>query len=133
MVIGHQWWWEARYPHSGVVTANGTPGAITIPVGLAEQAQATGTGVKTGPAINDQVFDVGLGGNLDQTNWSQTFDQAIGASANPGAGVTVSTTLYDSLGGAHEATITYTPVAPNAFHSLATTTNGAGVLISSKC
>jgi flagellar hook protein FlgE len=114
--------------NAGVVTANGTPGAITIPVGLAEQAQATGTGVKTGPAINDQVFDVGLGGNLDQTNWSQTFDQAIGASANPGAGVTVSTTLYDSLGGAHEATITYTPVAPNAFHSLATTTNGAGVL-----
>ena len=52
---------------AGVVTPNGTPGAITIPVGLAEQATATGSGVKTGPAINDQVFDVGLGGNLDQT------------------------------------------------------------------
>ncbi len=99
---------------AGVVTPNGTPGAITIPVGLAEQATATGSGVKTGPAINDQVFDVGLGGNLDQTNWSQAFQQAIGASANPGAAVTVSTTMYDSLGGSHEATITYTPVAPGA-------------------
>jgi flagellar hook protein FlgE len=99
---------------AGVVNANGTPGAITIPVGLAEQAQATGTGVKSGPAINDQVFDVALGGNLDQTNWSQAFQNAVGASANPGAGVTVSTTLYDSLGGSHEATITYTPVALSA-------------------
>ncbi|MGA7748246.1 MAG: flagellar hook-basal body complex protein [Candidatus Aquilonibacter sp.] len=98
---------------AGVVTPNGTPGAITIPVGLQEQATATGQGVKTGPAINDQVFDVALGGNLDQTNWSQAFEQAIGASANPGAAVTVSTTLYDSLGGSHEATITYTPVALN--------------------
>ena len=99
---------------AGVVTPNGTPGAITIPVGLQEQATATGQGVKPGPANNDQVFDVALGGNLDQTNWSQAFEQAIGASANPGAAVTVSTTLYDSLGGSHEATITYTPVALGA-------------------
>jgi len=28
-VIGHQWWWEARYPGSGVVTAN----EIHIPAG----------------------------------------------------------------------------------------------------
>ena len=28
-VIGHQWWWEAEYPESGVVTAN----EIHIPVG----------------------------------------------------------------------------------------------------
>src|ERR1700740_1930091 len=27
--IGHQWWWEARYPHSGAVTAN----EIHIPTG----------------------------------------------------------------------------------------------------
>ncbi len=99
---------------AGVVTPNGTPGAITIPVGLQEEATATGQGVKTGPATNDDVFDVALGGNLDQTNWSQAFQQAVGASANPGAAVTVSTTLYDSLGGSHEATITYTPIAPSA-------------------
>ncbi len=107
---------------AGVVTPNGTPGAITIPIGLAEQATATGQGVKVGPANNDDVFDVSLGGNLDQTNWSQAFEQAVGASANPGAAVTVSTTLYDSLGGAHEATVTYTPVAPSA---VAATVNGA--------
>jgi cytochrome c oxidase subunit 2 len=29
VIIGHQWWWEARYPNSGVVTAN----EIHIPVG----------------------------------------------------------------------------------------------------
>lgn len=29
VVIAHQWWWEARYPQSGVVTAN----EIHIPVG----------------------------------------------------------------------------------------------------
>ena len=28
-VIGHQWWWEVRYPATGVVTAN----EIHIPVG----------------------------------------------------------------------------------------------------
>jgi cytochrome c oxidase subunit 2 len=31
IVIGHQWWWEVRYPKSGVVTAN----EIHIPVGQA--------------------------------------------------------------------------------------------------
>ena len=113
---------------AGVVTPNGTPGAITIPVGLQEQATATGQGVKTGPANNDQVFDVALGGNLDQTNWSQAFQQAIGASANPGAAVTVSTTLYDSLGGSHEATITYTPVVPSATAATVTTTNTNNIL-----
>jgi cytochrome c oxidase subunit 2 len=29
VIIGHQWWWEARYPKSGIVTAN----EIHIPVG----------------------------------------------------------------------------------------------------
>jgi cytochrome c oxidase subunit 2 len=29
IVIGHQWWWEVRYPHTGVVTAN----EIHLPVG----------------------------------------------------------------------------------------------------
>jgi flagellar hook-basal body protein len=61
---------------AGVVTPGGTPGAITIPVGLQEQATATGQGVKVGPATNDDVFDVSLGGNLDQTNWSQAFQNA---------------------------------------------------------
>jgi cytochrome c oxidase subunit 2 len=29
IVIGHQWWWEVRYPHAGVVTAN----EIHLPTG----------------------------------------------------------------------------------------------------
>ena len=29
LVVGHQWWWEVRYPHSGVITAN----EIHLPVG----------------------------------------------------------------------------------------------------
>jgi cytochrome c oxidase subunit 2 len=29
IVIGHQWWWEVRYPHTGVVTAN----EIHLPTG----------------------------------------------------------------------------------------------------
>jgi cytochrome c oxidase subunit II len=29
VVVGHQWWWEARYPRSGAVTAN----EIHVPVG----------------------------------------------------------------------------------------------------
>ena len=109
---------------SGVVQNTGTPGAITIPVGLQEQAQATGTGVKVGATSNDSVFDVALGGNLDQTNWSQSFEYSVGASASNGLPVTVSTTLYDSLGNAHEATITYTPVAPDAI--AATVAAGGG-------
>jgi cytochrome c oxidase subunit 2 len=29
VIVGHQWWWEARYPKSGIVTAN----EIHLPVG----------------------------------------------------------------------------------------------------
>jgi len=36
-VIGHDWWWEARYPASGVVTAN----EIHIPVGTRVAAVVT--------------------------------------------------------------------------------------------
>jgi cytochrome c oxidase subunit 2 len=36
-VIGHQWWWEARYPASSVVTAN----EIHIPVGVRVRVVAT--------------------------------------------------------------------------------------------
>jgi cytochrome c oxidase subunit II len=36
-VVGHQWWWEVRYPASGVVTAN----EIHIPVGVRVRVVAT--------------------------------------------------------------------------------------------
>jgi len=37
-VIGHQWWWEAEYPESGVITAN----EIHIPVGKDVLVQVDG-------------------------------------------------------------------------------------------
>lgn len=36
-VIGHQWWWEVRYPHDGVTTAN----EIHIPVGTPVRVHLT--------------------------------------------------------------------------------------------
>jgi cytochrome c oxidase subunit II len=36
-VVGHQWWWEARYPASGAVTAN----ELHIPVGVRVRVVAT--------------------------------------------------------------------------------------------
>ena len=109
----------------GVVQNTGVPGAITIPVGLQEQATATGSGVKTGPSVNDQVFDVALGGNLDQTNWSQAFQNFVSGNPTNATPVTVSTTFYDSLGGSHEATITYTPISPSAIPATVTAGNPA--------
>ncbi len=95
---------RATWPNSnGDITQNGTLGNITIPIGLTEQATATGQGVKIGPTTNDKVFDMSLGGNLDQTQWSQQFLNTIGASINPGTPKTISTTIYDSLGNAHQA------------------------------
>ncbi len=117
--------WEADA--AGNVTASGTTGNITIPVGLTEQAQATGTGAKTGPT-GDNVFDVALGGNLDQTQWQQSFLHSVGASATNGGAFTVSTTMYDSLGNAHEATVTYTPDTTGAV-AANITAGGAGLAI----
>lgn len=40
-IIAHQWWWEARYPQSGVITAN----EIHIPVGKAWLVRLTSADV----------------------------------------------------------------------------------------
>ncbi len=109
---------------SGKITQTGTPADITIPLGLQEQATATGSGVKVGPNSNDQVFDVALGGNLDQTQWSQQFLSSVGASINPGQPKSISTTIYDSLGNAHQATITYSPDATGSTAATATAVAG---------
>jgi flagellar hook protein FlgE len=114
--------WEADA--NGNVTASGQTGKITIPVGLTEQAQATGTGDKIGPT-GDSVFDVALGGNLDQTQWQQSFLHSVGASTTSGGAFTVSTTMYDSLGNSHEATVTYTPDTTGAV-AANVTAGGAG-------
>lgn len=113
---------------NGNVTPSGATGSITIPVGLQEQATATGAGVKVGPNSNDQVFDVAFGGNLDQTQWQKSFLSSIGASSANGAPYTVTTTMYDSLGNAHEAEITYTPDTTGAIGAQ-NTVGGAGTTI----
>ena len=110
---------------NGQITATGSPGNITIPIGLASQATATGQGTKTGPTSSDKVFDVSLGGNLDQTQWSQQFLNAVGASVTPGQQYTISTTMYDSLGNAHQATLTYTPDAAGSTAATAGAVGGS--------
>jgi flagellar hook protein FlgE len=102
---------------NGNITQTGTPGDITIPLGL--QSQAVGTGLngklKFGNT-GDQVFDVSLGGNLDQSQWIKEAQglQAAPPAAGTGSPYTISTTIYDSLGNAHLAQITYTPDAAGA-------------------
>lgn len=87
----------------GAINPNGNPGTIQVPIGLKSQAVGTGFGTKTGPSTKDNNFDVVFGGNLDQTLYLQ---------ANSGAAtsVTISTTIYDSLGNSHLVNVTYTPL-----------------------
>lgn len=91
---------------NGVINQSGVPNSITIPLGLKSQAVGTGFGAKSGPIITDKVFDVSLGGNLDQTQFVR--DQTV---LNSGQVSTISTTLYDSLGNGHLALLTYVPDA----------------------
>ncbi|MGH7662656.1 MAG: flagellar hook protein FlgE [Vulcanimicrobiaceae bacterium] len=91
---------------AGVVTVNGNPGTIQIPIGLKSQAVGTGFGTKTGPT-NDTNFDTVFGGNLDQTLYLQ-------ANSGTATSVTISTTIYDSLGNSHLVNLTYTPVTSSA-------------------
>src|SRR5579884_3540949 len=97
--------------NSGNITQTGTPGDITIPIGL--KSQAVGTGLNSAQkfgATGDQVFDVSLGGNLDQSQWIKEAQglQAAPPTAGTGQPYSISTTIYDSLGNAHLAQITYT-------------------------
>ena len=115
---------------NGQITQTGTPGDINIPIGLTEQATATGQGVKVGPTLNDQNFDMAIGGNLDQTQWSQQFLNQVGASINPGVPKSISTTIYDSLGNAHHVTLTFTPDASGATKAAITAGGAAGADLS---
>ncbi|HET7814893.1 MAG TPA: flagellar hook-basal body complex protein [Candidatus Baltobacteraceae bacterium] len=99
--------WEADT--TGNINSTGSPGIITLPIGLAEQAVATGGigATKLGPN-NDKNFDMQIGGSLDQAQYTAE-------ATNPGTGQNkvLTTTIYDSLGNAHDATITFSPIAPN--------------------
>ncbi|HEY8297258.1 MAG TPA: flagellar hook protein FlgE [Candidatus Baltobacteraceae bacterium] len=94
---------------NGQITSTGTPGTVQIPLGLAQQATGTGsaTAVKLGPG-SDKNFDLSLGGSLDQTQYA-----AEATTTGSGQSKILTTTVYDSLGNAHQATITFKPIAPN--------------------
>ena len=99
---------------TGNITQTGTPGDVTIPLGLTSQAVGTGLNSKLKfGTTGDQVFDVSLGGNLDQSQWIKEAQslQAAPPLAGTGTPYTISTTVYDSLGTGHLAQITYTPDA----------------------
>ena len=107
---------------NGVVNASGTPGTVTIPLGLQMQATATGgaNAVKLGPA-NDKVFDMGFGGSLDQTQY------AVAVAGGTPVTKTLTTTIYDSLGNSHQATITFTPDAATPLPATVNNTSGTAV------
>ncbi|MGD1067579.1 MAG: flagellar hook-basal body complex protein, partial [Vulcanimicrobiaceae bacterium] len=102
---------------AGTIVQSNQAGDINIPLGLAEEAVGTGLNgsEKFGPT-GDQVFDASYSGNLDQSNWASEL-ASVEAGNPPSQGTTpetITTTLYDSLGNAHTATITYTPDATGA-------------------
>lgn len=101
---------------SGVITNNGAPKPIQIPIGLQSSATATGQGVKLGPP-GDKNFDVTFGGNLD----SSTYAAAVSNGTTAGYSVSSGTTIYDSLGGSHLVNITFTPVLPTSEGGLGAT------------
>jgi len=100
---------------NGNISQTGSPGDITIPLGLQSQAVGTGLNAKLKfGASGDQVFDVSLGGNVDQTQWIKEAQGVQNGTAGTGQPYSMSTTIYDSLGNAHLAQITYTPDATGA-------------------
>jgi flagellar hook protein FlgE len=95
---------------AGVISPTGDPGPIQIPIGLKSVATATGSGTKLGPT-GDQVFDLGVSGNLDATQFSAAVSNGA---VNPSNLMTVGATIYDSLGGPHEVNVTFQPTLSNA-------------------
>ncbi len=93
----------------GTISQVAPPQPIQIPFGLKSIAVGTGFGAKSGPTT-DNVYDVSLGGNLDQTD----YITAVSSNSANIIATTITTTVYDSLGGPHEVQITYQPDPPVA-------------------
>ena len=91
---------------SGTISQVAPPQPIQIPFGLKSVAIGTGFGVKNGPPA-DKEFDVSLGGNLNQTD----YITAVSSGGVTNTPTTITTTVYDSLGGAHQVQITYVAAA----------------------
>ena len=96
-----------------VTPSNPTP--IQIPFGLKSTAVATGASnaAKVGP-VGDNVFDVTFGGNLNQAD----YVTAVSSAGVNNPQTTISTTIYDSLGGTHLVDITFQPAT--TFNAAAT-------------
>ena len=94
---------------NGTITTSASPQPIQVPFGLKEAAVGTGYGPKIGPT-GDQVFDVSLGGNLNQSD----YITAVSTGGATVTATTITTTVYDSLGGAHQVQITYQPATGTA-------------------
>ncbi len=92
---------------NGTISQVAPPQPIQIPFGLKSIAVGTGFGSKTGPS-GDTNFDVSLGGNLNQTD----YITAVSSAGVSRTATTITTTIYDSLGGSHEVQITYQPDDP---------------------
>ncbi len=105
---------------AGAITPNGALTSLNVPVGQVSQAIGTGFGAKTGPSASDSVFDMLASGNLDQSQW---VTAANGGVSTPQV---TTTTVYDSLGGAHQLTLTYSPVVNT---SLPSVKNASGTAI----
>ena len=91
---------------NGTVSQVAPPQPIQIPFGLKSLAVGTGFGAKTGPT-NDKVFDISLGGNLNQTD----YVTAVSSGGVTNTATTITTTVYDSLGSGHQVQITYQAAA----------------------
>jgi flagellar hook protein FlgE len=111
---------------NGTISQVAPPQPIQIPFGLKSIAVGTGFGAKSGPT-DDSVYDVSLGGNLDQTN----YITAVSSGGTDIIATTITTTVYDSLGGPHEVQITYQPDAPvsGGMSLPATVLNASGVAV----
>lgn len=106
---------------NGNINQSGTPGDITVPLGLSSQAVGTGLNTtKYGPT-GDKIYDVQMGNNLDQTQWIKEAQGVQAGTPGTGQAFSTQTTIYDSLGVGHLATLTYTPDATGAVINAAAT------------
>ncbi|HVA37769.1 MAG TPA: flagellar hook protein FlgE [Candidatus Dormibacteraeota bacterium] len=93
----------------GQITQTGTPNSITIPLGLTMQAQQTNNLYLGGNNDSSQYALTATGtNNAATTNAASTV--VNGVTAPTTADKILTTTVYDSLGNAHQLTITLTPL-----------------------
>lgn len=109
---------------AGVISQIAPPTPIQVPFGLKSSAVGTGFGTKTGPA-GDQNFDVAFGGNLNQADYAK-YVATTAATVNL---TTITTTVYDSLGGAHQVQITFQPVTAGATSAPIPVTNASNIAV----